>query len=130
MRTVRERNGTAHDRELRGIAASFIYNSNANGNVGLVPRPAGRTNLISTLQTYKDQTPMAVTSIIILVTDGQENCFRGKISLPIGDGDADGDQEAEIDFGEVMDTKGVFSRDYLKHTATFLECNAITQGVS
>ena len=70
---------------------------------------------------------MAVTSIIILVTDGQENCFRGKISLPIGDGDADGDQEAEIDFGEVMDTKGVFSRDYLKHTATsVLECNAIT----
>tara|TARA_B110000046_G_C12965394_1_gene386443 strand:+ start:146 stop:1420 length:1275 start_codon:yes stop_codon:yes gene_type:complete len=110
-----------HHRELRGIAASFIHNSNADGNVGIVPKPTGRTNLISTLRAYTDQ---ADGCDIILVTDGLENCFRGKVSLPIGDGD--GDQEAEVDFGEVMDTKGVFSEDYLKHTANFLErvCNA------
>lgn len=103
-----------HQGELRSIAAAFIDDSNAHGRVGIVPKPVGRTNLISTLTAFKDEMHGCD---VILVTDGLENCFRGSMLLPVDDGD----QETEVDFGKLMDSEGACSEDYLKHTATFLE---------
>lgn len=103
-----------HEKELRRVGAAFIEGSNAwdtvMANLAAIPRPQGKTNIIETFMAFASE--MAGCDII-LVTDGLENCFFGKLTMPNQDGES-----MLVDFGELnkMDDK----TGYHQATANFL----------
>jgi hypothetical protein len=99
----------SHETEMRRIAASFLDKSNADLKIAVIPQPSDRTNIIDTFQQFRGD---MMGCDVILITDGLENCFEGKLAIPC----PDGGEATMVDFGS-LDKNG---DEYLISTANYL----------
>ena len=99
----------SHEAEMRRIAASFLDKSNAALKISVIPQPSDRTNIIETFQQFRGD---MMGCDVILITDGLENCFEGKLAIPC----PDGGEATMVDFGS-LDKNG---DEYLISTANYL----------
>ena len=77
---------------LQRVLASFITGSNAQGKMGVLPKPGGMTAIVGSIEKLKQAFPECDT--IFCITDGEENQFSGNVQT--GEQDEDGDEITEF----------------------------------
>lgn len=99
----------SHEAEMRRIAASFLDKSNAALKISVIPQPSDRTNIIETFQQFHGD---MMGCDVILITDGLENCFEGKLAISC----PNGGEVVMVDFGSLAKE----GDEYLTNTANYL----------